>query len=220
MNKMLSRAAPSVTNMIRMDHTQVLATFHQFKASTAPRVKQGLVNTICLSLEVHAQLEEEIFYPALREVSDSEAMRKSVPEHNEMKRLIRELRGMQPGDARYDETFMELMRDVMHHVADEETVLLQDAERLLKDELGDLGARMTRRRMELVAPRTGAMATNMARSMSATTLAVVAGVVAGGLWLGTRMMRDERGAMHALKSLRPRATRSNRHPLRLGRFSL
>jgi hemerythrin superfamily protein len=220
MNKILSMASPSATNMIRLDHTHVMATFHQYKASNSSRVKQGLVNTICLALEVHAQLEEEIFYPALREVSDSEAIRKAVPEHNEMKRLISELRKMEPGDARYDETFMELMRDVIHHVADEETILLPEAERVLKDELGDLGARMTKRRMELAAPKAGAIAGNMARSMSASTLAMVAGVVAGGVWLGTHMMRDKRGAMHALKSLRPSGSSSSRHPVRLGRYSL
>lgn len=205
MTTILSRVMPTATNMIRLDHTHVLATFHQFKASNSQRVKQGLVNTVCLALEVHAQLEEEIFYPALREVSNSEAMRKSVPEHNEMKRLISQLRGMKPGDDRYDETFMELMRDVIHHVADEETILLPEAERVLKDELGDLGARMTKRRLELVAPRTGAIAGNMARSMSASTLAILAGVIAGGVWFGTRMRRDPRGAMHALQSLQPGA---------------
>ena len=190
---LLGKLSPTVTNMIRLDHTHVLATFHQYKvADDNPRVKKGLVNTICLALEVHAQLEEEIFYPALREVSDNEAIRKAVPEHNEMKRLIGVLRGLEPDAASYDQTFMELMRDVMHHVADEETILLPEAERVLKDELGDLGARMTKRRMELVAPKAGAIATNMARSMSVTTIAMVAGAVAGGLWLGTRMLRDNK----------------------------
>lgn len=226
---LLGKLSPTATNMIRLDHTHVLATFHQFKASNSPRIKQGLANTICLALEVHAQLEEEIFYPALREVSNNETLRKSVPEHNEMKRLIGELRGKEATDARYDDTLMELMRDVMHHVADEETVLLPEAERLLGDELGDLGMRMTRRRMELLAPRTGAIATNMARSMSVTTVALVAGAVAGGLWLGTRMMRDHRPGgvlasrkptLPSLASLRSSLQPSPLSRLRGRRFSL
>ena len=61
-NDLLSRVTPSVTNMIRLDHTHVLSTFHQFKPDAPARVKRGLVNTICTALEVHAQLEEEIFY--------------------------------------------------------------------------------------------------------------------------------------------------------------
>ncbi len=95
-----------------------------------------------------------------RVVTDPVVIDKSVPEHDEMRRLIARLREMTPGDAEYDRTFMELMRDVMHHVADEETVLLPAAERMLADELGELGAKMTKRRLELSAPRAGEIAGN------------------------------------------------------------
>ena len=73
------------------------------------------------ALEIHAQLEEEIFYPALRAIADTEFVEKSVPEHDQMRRLITQLRNLEPADASYDETFFELMNIVMHHVADEET---------------------------------------------------------------------------------------------------
>jgi hemerythrin superfamily protein len=188
MNAIIERVSPDATSMIRMDHTHVLASFHQYQTNSAPRVKKGLVNTVCLALEIHAQLEEEIFYPALRSVSDSEFLHKAVPEHNEMRRLITQLRNMEPTDPRYDDTFMELMRDVMHHVADEETMALPEAERLLHDRLGELGAKMTRRRLQLMAPRTGAMATNMARAMPATSIALAAGLMAGGMLLGNRLL--------------------------------
>lgn len=190
MNTLVETLSPNATTMIRLDHTHVLATFHQYKTSTAPELKRGLVDTICLALEVHAELEEEIFYPAIRAVADNEAIEKSKPEHDEMRRLIDRLRGMQPTDAGYDDTVMELMRDVMHHVADEETILLPEAERLLGDQLGALGARMTKRRLQLVAPRTGEIASAMFRSVSATTLGVMGGMLAAGLWLGTRHRRD------------------------------
>lgn len=165
----------------------MLATFHQYKTTSKPQAKLGLVNTTCLALEVHAQLEEEIFYPAVRAVMDNEVIRNSVPEHNEMKRLIAELRGMEPDDARYDETYMELMRDVIHHVADEETVILPEAERLLHDQLGELGMKMMKRRLELVVPRAADIAVNMGRAMSGTTIAVLASAVLGGALLGKRM---------------------------------
>src|SRR5438045_1581674 len=124
MDLALSTISPGATRMIRLDHSHVLVTFHRYKIDTNPRVKQGLLDTICTALEIHAQLEEEIFYPAIREVTDNEAIRKSVPEHDEMRRLIAKLRGMEPTDPAYDDTVMELMRDVLHHVADEETILL------------------------------------------------------------------------------------------------
>lgn len=189
MNSITSALMPNATNMIRLDHTHTMATFHQYRISSKPQVKRGLVNTVCLALEVHAQLEEEIFYPAVRKVSDNEAIQKALPEHAEMKRLIALLRNMEPGDARYDDTFMALMRDVIHHVAEEETLILPEAERLLQDQLGELGAKMMKRRLELVAPRTADIAVNMARAIPAPSIAMLAGAAAAGALIGRRLLR-------------------------------
>lgn len=177
MNPLLSRVAPSATTIIRMDHTHVLTTFHQYQPETSARVKKGLADTICVALEIHSQLEEEIFYPALRAIADSDFMRKSVPEHDQMRRLITQLRNLEPGHASYDETFFELMNTVMHHVADEETLLLPTAERVLADQLGELGARMTKRRLQLVASRGGEIAGGMARSIGPGSLVMGAGAL-------------------------------------------
>ena len=161
MHKALKTFVPTVTNMIRADHTHVLAVFHQYEIDTAPGTKRALVNTICLALEVHAQLEEEIFYPAMRALSgDAGVVAKSVPEHDEMRRLIARLREMQPEDAGYDATVMELMRDVLHHVADEETILLPDAERTPRRSARGARRAMTKRRLELIAPKSLEIAWN------------------------------------------------------------
>lgn len=189
MTTFTDKLVPDVTNMIRLDHSHVLATFRQYKPGSSPQVKQALVHGACLALEIHAQLEEEIFYPALRQVSDVPALQRAQPEHDEARRLIGLMRSMQPSDARYDETFMELMRCVLHHVADEETTLLPEAERLLPDRLGELGRQMAKRRLQLAAPRAGEMAANMARAMPKSTIAVTLGFLAAGLWLGMRIAR-------------------------------
>lgn len=186
MNELLSRLTPSVTNMIRMDHTHVLTTFHQFHADTAPRVKKGLADTVCVALEIHAQLEEEIFYPAMRAIADSDFMRKSVPEHDEMRRLITQLRNLAPEEASFDETFYKLMNTVMHHVADEETLLLPTAERVLADRLGELGAQMTKRRLQLTASRGGELAGSVARSMGAGGAVIGAGALLAAGYLLSR----------------------------------
>jgi hemerythrin superfamily protein len=177
MNPLMSRLSPSITNMIRMDHTHVLTTFHQYQADTSPRIKKGLADTVCVALEIHAQLEEEIFYPAMRAIADTDFLQKSVPEHDQMRRLITQLRNLEPGHASYDDTFFELMNKVMHHVADEETLLLPTAERVLADRLGELGAEMTKRRLQLAAPRSGEIAGSMARSMGPRSLMLGAGAL-------------------------------------------
>lgn len=173
--------------MIRLDHTHVLSTFHQYKAGAPVRVKKGLVNTLCTALEIHAQLEEEIFYPAVRAVTQNELIAQSLEEHQEMRRLILLLRQMEPEARDYDDTVAALMRDVMHHVADEETLVIPEAERLLADELGDLGLRMTKRRLQLVGPRSGEIALNMGRAASGNTVALaVVGLAAVGFLVARR----------------------------------
>ena len=174
----LSKLSPSITDMIRFDHSHVLLTFHQYTVSKKAAVKKALAETICSALEIHASLEEEIFYPEMRQLDgDGAVIQKSVPEHMEMRRLIGELRATDPSSTRHDELLLELMRDVLHHVADEETVLLPEAEaHLANSRLSELGAQMTRRRMALIKPQAGKIAANTAIAFSGSTTAWIMGV--------------------------------------------
>jgi hemerythrin superfamily protein len=188
MNSTLAKLSPAITKMIRMDHTHVLANFHRFQTDTSPERKRAIVQTICTALEIHAQLEEEIFYPALREVApDNQVLHEAKPEHDEMKRLVAQLREMAPEDPSYDVRFNELMRDVIHHVADEETVLLPAAELLLKDRLSELGAQMTQRRLELAGPRAAEILGNQARAMPGGSMLMAGGLLAGGYLISRAM---------------------------------
>lgn len=192
MTSLISQLSPSITNMIRLDHTHVLTAFHQYEIGSSPRLKKGLADNVCLAIEIHAQLEEEIFYPAMRAVQDSEIVRKSGPEHDEMRGLISRLRNMPVSDPAFDDTFFELMRHVMHHVADEETMLLPAAERLIPEQLQELGARMTRRRLELTGSRASEVASSMARSMSTGTIFGMGSAVLAGAYLLTRHRYGDR----------------------------
>jgi hemerythrin superfamily protein len=186
----LKKLSPSITDMIRFDHSHVMVTFHQYTRDKRPSVKKALAETICDALEIHATLEEEIFYPVMRpRAADQKVMEKSEPEHMEMRSIIHELRRIDPRDTRHDELVFQLMRDVVHHVADEETVLLPEAEQTLsRDRLAELGAQMTRRRLELVTPKAGKIAKNTAVGFSGSTAAVVMGV-AGALFAARAFTR-------------------------------
>jgi iron-sulfur cluster repair protein YtfE (RIC family) len=174
----LKNLSPSVTDMIRFDHSHVVVTFHQYVSTKPASVKKALAETICDALEIHATLEEEVFYPALRQLGlGGTALSKSVPEHNEMRRVIAEIHAGDPTTPRYDQLLHELMRDVLHHVADEETVLLPEAERMLStDRLNALGVQMTKRRMQLLAPKAGKAAKNTIVGFSTSTAAIAVGV--------------------------------------------
>ena len=100
------------------------------------------------------------------------------PEHNEMRRLSSQLRRTSGADPRHDDLVMELMRDVIHHVADEETRLLPDAEKILgKARLSELGAAMTRRSLQLVGPKAGKLAKEHLVGFSGSSAALAVGVL-------------------------------------------
>jgi iron-sulfur cluster repair protein YtfE (RIC family) len=180
----LGKLSPSITRMIRLDHAHAMSTWHGYTADATTTRKKAIVDVLCLALEVHAQLEEEIFYPALREVAaGNPAVEKARPEHDEMRSMIARLRGMTPDDPAYDETVQQLMRGVIHHVADEEAVLLPLAERQLSARLGELGAQMTKRRMALVSPHVPELAVDHAKAMPMATALLAGGALAAGLLL-------------------------------------
>jgi hemerythrin superfamily protein len=181
----LAKLSPTITDMIRFDHSHVFVTFHQFTQDKKPSVKKALSDTICAALEIHATLEEEIFYPVMRTIdADDPVLEKSPHEHGDMKRLIRELRTIPGDDERHDRVLLELMREVIHHVADEETVILPIAEkRLTRDRLCELGAEMTKRRVALLAPQAGKVAASTAVGFSGSTTAWVVGAVGAVLAL-------------------------------------
>jgi hypothetical protein len=179
----VEKAVPSITSMIRLDHTHAMAAFHRYRRDLPSKRKAALAEHVCLALEIHAQLEEEIFYPALKRVlPDDEILQKSQPEHDEMKALIARLRTLDAENPDFESTFYTLMRTVMHHVADEEAVLLPAAETRLADQLGRLGALMTKRRVELLGPRSLEAATTGALTFPYGAAALVVGALAvGGL---------------------------------------
>jgi hypothetical protein len=184
-----NRLSPLATDQIRVDHTHVLALLHRCRSGACDRERRGLVDAACQQLEVHAQLEEECcFYPALCEVgADDVTLSRSVPEHGRMRDSIAQLRASDPRHLDFDDAFMHLMREVIHHVADEETVLLPEAQRLLGPQrLADIGHEMTRRRVELMAPRAGEMMHTAARTAPAAVAVVIARTLLGAALLARR----------------------------------
>jgi hemerythrin superfamily protein len=93
-------------------------TFHEFGAPATDR--QLLAERICAALEVHTQIEEEIFYPAVREATgDDQLLDHAAQEHQEAKDLIARIQAMSPEDDGYDECVQQLAEAVMSHVMEE-----------------------------------------------------------------------------------------------------
>ena len=179
MQAIMKAVSPSATTQLRADHAHVLTAFHQYEAGTAPGAKRVLVATVCRALEIHAALEEEIFYPALHAAAPG-LVEKNVSDHQQMKNFIAALRNMGPAEPAYDATFLELMRLVIHHASDEETMLFPEAERLLGDHLNTLGADMALRRAQLTAARAGEIAYDTLHALPTSLMFAAAGVVIAG----------------------------------------
>jgi hemerythrin superfamily protein len=140
---------PSATQMIRQDHKKVEGLFKKFEQTKGAQAKRRLAENAMAELEVHAALEEEIFYPAVkREVDDGSLVQEALEEHQTVKQLISELRGMEEADDEFESQFSELVENVQHHVEEEENEMLPKVEESELD-LNSLGQQMSERKQEM-----------------------------------------------------------------------
>lgn len=125
------KAEKTVLHMLAEDHKKVKKMFDQFeKIKDDDDAKQMLIEKCCAELTVHAQLEEELFYPALRDtIEDLDLIDEAEVEHATAKQLISELSSMQPGDALYEAKFTVLGEYVKHHIEEEEKEIFAKAKK-------------------------------------------------------------------------------------------
>jgi hemerythrin-like domain-containing protein len=144
--------AGAALEMLKEDHDKVKKAFKEFEKLDREDAEtmQQLVQTVCEELKVHAALEEEIFYPAVREaIDDEDIMNEAQVEHETAKMLIEQLENMGPEDPNYQATFTVLGEYVKHHIKEEEEEMFAEAKKTDLD-LEDLGARMRERKTELM----------------------------------------------------------------------
>ena len=153
--------------MLVADHKQVKALFEEFKNikdDGDDDQKAALVEQICAALTVHAELEEEIFYPAAREqIGDEDLMDEAEVEHAGAKDLIAQLESMEPGDDLYDAKVTVLGEQIDHHVKEEEGDMFPKVKKA-KVDTAALGAEMAARKQELAPPEDDAPAAKAAAS--------------------------------------------------------
>jgi hemerythrin-like domain-containing protein len=144
--------AGAALDMLKEDHDKVKKAFKEFEKLDREDAEtmQQLVQTVCEELKVHAALEEEIFYPAVREaIDDEDIMNEAQVEHETAKMLIEQLENMGPEDPNYQATFTVLGEYVKHHIKEEEDEMFAEAKKTDLD-FEDLGARMRERKTELM----------------------------------------------------------------------
>jgi hemerythrin superfamily protein len=140
--------------LLAADHREVAQLFEEYvdlaDADGSVAERRSLVAEICLQLTVHSRLEEEMFYPAVRQaLGENELVEEAEAEHRGIEEAIEELRAMDPSDEGYDERVDVLRESVEHHVAEEEGSMFP----MVLDSSLDierLGEQMAARREELL----------------------------------------------------------------------
>jgi hemerythrin superfamily protein len=180
-NRSQGHTNEDAVEMLKADHEKVKNLFTRFESGSQGD-QEALAQQIFQELEIHSTLEEEIFYPAVREqvepedlgtiegdeeeddddegeeVESSEEMGEGViaiayEEHKAVRELIQELKQIGHKSDRFKEKFAELKEDVLDHVSEEEDVIFPAA--LLKLDVVGLAAQMQKRKMDLMSAAAG-----------------------------------------------------------------
>ncbi len=150
-------AAPKAleaTAMLRADHKHVSGLFELYEVVRSPAKKKVIVASICTALSVHAQVEEEIFYPVVKQaLKDHELVPDASFEHATLKALIAQVKAIEPDGEMFEAKIKVLSEYVKHHVEEEQDEMFPKARETRLDMVA-LGAKMAARKKDLLASGT------------------------------------------------------------------
>lgn len=143
-------AANPAVALLKADHDRVNELFDRFEAAKGRSAKVKIARAALAELKVHAAIEEELFYPAVRKPVGKEVMNEADEEHHVAKLLIAELDVMDGSESHFDAKFHVLAESVRHHIREEEGEMLPKAKGVAID-FAALAAKMERRKQKLLA---------------------------------------------------------------------
>lgn len=139
------------TALLRADHKLVAALFDEYEKARSATKKKALVAQICQELTVHAQIEEEVFYPQVQEaLNDHELVPEAIVEHATLKDLIAQIEDAEPDEELYDARVKVLSEYVKHHVKEEQNEIFPRVKKSKLD-LKEIGGQLAQRKEELTA---------------------------------------------------------------------
>ena len=154
---MATRAEKDACDLLDADHRAVKKMFKEYEELTKSRgrsvaqKKMDLARQICHELTVHAQIEEEIFYPALRAaIKDTDLLAEAEVEHQTAKDLIAQIEGMGEADEMFDAKVKVLGEYIDHHVKEEKGEMFPKARAARKLDLVSMRDELMARKEELM----------------------------------------------------------------------
>ena len=147
----LAGKAQEATRLLRADHKLVSDLFEQFESSRSSSKKQSLALEICQELTIHAQIEEEVFYPAVQAaLKDKTLVPEAKVEHETLKFLIAQIESESPDSELWEAKVKVLSEYVKHHVKEEQNELFPKV-KASKLDLIELGEKLAERKEVLKA---------------------------------------------------------------------
>jgi hemerythrin-like domain-containing protein len=135
--------------LLKSDHEKVKGLFEQFEDAESQEEKESIIQQAIEELKIHAQIEEEIFYPALRDEVEDDLMNEADEEHHVARVLIAELdNGVEDDEEHRNAKFTVLAESVKHHIKEEEGEIMPQAKKAEID-FNALGARLMERKNQL-----------------------------------------------------------------------
>lgn len=160
----MTRSTPDACSLLDADHRAVKKLFNQYdelagsKAKSSIEKRRELARQICLELTVHAQIEEEILYPALRKaIKEQDLVEEATVEHASAKDLIAQIEAATEVDETFDAKVKVLGEYIDHHVKEERNEMFPKA-RASKLDLVAMREELKARKEELMAEMEGAVA--------------------------------------------------------------
>lgn len=136
--------------LLRADHKKVSELFAEYEKTRSADKKGTIVAQICTELGVHAQIEEEIFYPAVQQaLKDNKLVPEASVEHESLKSLIAQVEGVAPDGQMFDAKIKVMSEYVKHHVKEEQDEMFPKAQKTKLD-MDELGAQLAQRKEELL----------------------------------------------------------------------
>ena len=146
--------AQEATALLKADHKLVSQLFAEYEKTRSTAKKQTLVARICMELGIHAKVEEEIFYPAVKAaLKDKEMVPEAIVEHASLKELMAQVEGKEPDGEMFDAKIKVMSEYVKHHVREEQTEMFPKAKKATRLDMTVLGARLAQRKAELLADK-------------------------------------------------------------------
>src|SRR5918999_5398410 len=137
-------------SLLTQDHRNVEQLFNRFETTESPEDKRSLTDKVIEQLSIHAELEEQFFYPAVAAKAEEKGeVLEAVEEHHLAKLALWELERLPASAPNFDAKFTVMKENILHHVGEEEGPdgLFQQARKVMNaTELDQLGERMERAR--------------------------------------------------------------------------